>query len=96
MTCKDEGCPQYGTVHTCVNTSSATVPPPKGYALCCPSCGVWKLRAVSREGKRFWLCMGPANTPFGYIPGRGVGVVCGKVFSDLEVRAFIGLQMVEE
>ncbi len=77
----------------------ATFPLPAGYALCCPRCGVWKMRRDMLNGEGIWRCSGPVSAErvksAGYTPGFGFAI-CGHVFSDLEIRSFIGLRMVQE
>lgn len=84
---------------TSCNTKDAKFPIPKWHVLCCPSCGVWKLRPRFVQGYLLWKCSGPesnADFPSNSIEGKGIFVVCGKWHSDESIKNFIGLQMVEE
>jgi hypothetical protein len=84
---------------TSCKTVDATFPIPKFFALCCPSCGVWKMQSEVFMDSLVWRCQGPASEDEllpNVQPGKGIGVICGKIHSDEEIRSFIGLQMVEE
>ncbi len=84
---------------TSCRTVDATFPIPKFFALCCPSCGVWKMKHEMFMGHPVWRCLGPASEADllpRVQPGKGIGVICGKIHSDESIRNFIGLQMVEE
>ena len=80
-------------------TEDARFPLPKGYALVCPSCGVWKMRKRHIGKLTVWKCSGKKDKSEldpRYVAGKGLGVLCGRIHTDLEIRSFIGLQMVEE
>jgi hypothetical protein len=84
---------------TSCRTVNATFPLPDGFALCCPSCNVWKMRPEVFMDQIFWRCSGPASEAHllpRVQPGKGIGTICGKIHSDEAIRSFIGLQMVEE
>ena len=80
-------------------TKDAIFPIPDGYALCCPSCGVWKMRPKIVQGALLWKCSGPESDvdfPSNAIVGKGIFVICGLWHTDEAIKSFIGLQMVEE
>lgn len=84
---------------TSCKTIDAIFPIPQGYALCCPSCGVWKMRQELLADHVIWRCLGPrAESDFSsnIKAGKGIGAICGKIYSHESILDFIALQMVEE
>ena len=80
-------------------TKNAVFPLPEFHALCCPSCGVWKMYPRFVSGALLWKCSGPeveSDLLPGVQVGKGIGVICGKWHTDESIKSFIGLQMVEE